>query len=73
MSRADCRSLIARNDADIQELEAARRPGRPPPNNETKLKQRRSLEQAEHAAGLWMPDLRDAKNITMLLTWKGEW
>ena len=69
----DAHSMIARNDDEINEIESTRRPGRPPSTKETNLKQRRSIEQTEYAAGMWAPDLRGVDNIRLLQRWRGEW
>jgi translation machinery-associated protein 16 len=65
--------FIHRDEEEIGKLKKERRPGRPPSTAEQLLKQRQEKEKAEHKSGFWIPDLKDAKNVSELLTWNGEW
>jgi len=70
---AECVSFIAREDEQLAEIKAQRRPGRPPTTAEEQINQRKEAEQREHRAGLWVPELRDEEGREKLERWGGEW
>ncbi|KAF2099978.1 hypothetical protein NA57DRAFT_75480 [Rhizodiscina lignyota] len=67
------RAYLSRNDAELEELAASRRQGRPPSNRETQLRHQKVLEEKELTSGFWAPDLQDAETVEKLRGWNGEW
>lgn len=65
--------FINRGDAEIHQLRADRRPGRPTSTREDRLAQRKAAETLEFASGFWLPDMANARNVEMLGQWNGEW
>lgn len=66
-------AYLARDDDEVATLKAERRPGRPPATRQTNLEQAIAAEKQEYESGLWMPDLRDGKNVDALRDWSGKW
>ncbi|KAJ9620990.1 translation machinery-associated protein 16 [Taxawa tesnikishii (nom. ined.)] len=64
---------ISRDDEELEQLKAERRPGRPVSRKQEILEQRRASEEKEYEAGLWMPDMRDQANNKKLRDWKHTW
>jgi translation machinery-associated protein 16 len=64
---------LGRHDEELAQIEAERRPGRPPSGRETGLKQRQANEQGEYVSGFWIPDLEDMENLQKLKDWDGKW
>lgn len=67
------RSFIAREDAELDEAKAERRPGRPPSKIEERITDRKDAEEREHKAGFWIPDLRNQEGREKLENWSGDW
>ena len=65
--------LLQQAKEEVTALKAERRPGRPPSNREQMLKWRHEASELEFAAGLWVPDMRDAGNVDLLRNWNQEW
>ena len=66
-------SYLARDEEELSQLKAERRPGRPSSNREDLLKQRMQTEEREFNAGYWIPDLQDDKSLAALREWSGDW
>jgi translation machinery-associated protein 16 len=66
-------TYLARNNEEIEQLKAERRPGRPPSTRLTLLEQLRDGEGKEYDSGFWMPNLQDEETLVKLDGWKGEW
>jgi translation machinery-associated protein 16 len=66
-------AYISRDAEELAEIQAERRPGRPPSKREELLKHRREQEDKEYKSGFWIPDLTDQENIDMLRLWQGQW
>jgi translation machinery-associated protein 16 len=64
---------LKRNDEELAELKAARRPGQPASTSQDLLRAKQDLEQKEYNSGFWMPDMEDAGNIIRLRGWDGSW
>ncbi|CBX97996.1 hypothetical protein IAQ61_010101 [Plenodomus lingam] len=64
---------LGRDDEELAKLKAERRPGRPPMTRQTMIEQSQAVEQAEYAAGFWVPDLEDAAVLRKLKEWNGQW
>ena len=64
---------LARNDAELDELKAERRPGRPASNRQSLLEEHRKTEEHEYEAGLWLPNLQDEETLVKLDKWNGDW
>ena len=60
---------LHRNDAEMKQLKAARRRGQPASTRQDLLAQQQDREQKEYSSGLWMPDLEDGENVSVLLEW----
>lgn len=71
--RALIEEYLARNNEELEQLNAERRPGRPPSTRFTLLEQLRDVEKKEYAGGFWMPNLQDAETLVNLDAWKGDW
>lgn len=67
------REYIASYEPELKDLQAARRPGRPPAARENWLKSRIDSERKEFDIGYWVPNMLDADNIQKLSRWDGEW
>ncbi|KAF2743663.1 hypothetical protein M011DRAFT_430731 [Sporormia fimetaria CBS 119925] len=63
---------LGRDDEELAQLKADRRPGRPPSTRETVLEQSRATEQGEYVSGFWIPDLGE-ENLKKLRNWDGKW
>lgn len=63
---------LGRDDEELSQLKAQRRPGRPPSTRETLLEHNRATEQAEYVSGFWIPEL-DEENLKRLKLWDGKW
>ncbi|KAL8797478.1 MAG: hypothetical protein Q9195_000294 [Heterodermia aff. obscurata] len=66
-------SYLNRDNEELQQLKAERRPGRPSSAKEDLLRQRIEMEEREYNAGYWVPDMEDGKNLVALREWSGEW
>lgn len=67
-------AYVHRDDEELAELKAARRPGRPPATREQLLEQRIVTETKEfEVSGFYCPDMRDTATVDKLRGWDGEW
>jgi len=66
-------SFITRDQAEIDQLQAERRPGRPASSRQDLLTQTQDTERNEYASGFWMPDFQDEVNLSTLRDWSGDW
>ncbi|KAI9728391.1 MAG: hypothetical protein M1828_003791 [Chrysothrix sp. TS-e1954] len=66
-------NYIGRHDENLEQLQAERRPGRPPTKQQEVLQQRKQSEKGEYLSGLWMPLMTDTKNLEALEEWNQEW
>ncbi|KAI4959416.1 hypothetical protein J4E86_003138 [Alternaria arbusti] len=64
---------LGRDDEELAQLKAARRPGRPASTRQNLLEIHQNTERDEYAAGFWVPDLEDELNLKKLKDWNGEW
>ncbi|KAH6873177.1 hypothetical protein J4E91_001501 [Alternaria rosae] len=64
---------LGRDDEELAQLKAARRPGRPASTRQNLLEIHQKTERDEYAAGFWVPDLEDVLNLKKLKEWNGEW
>ena len=64
---------LSRNDAELDQLKAERRAGRPPSTRQTLLEQQKKVEGKEHESGFWLPNLQDEETLVKLDVWKGDW
>ncbi|KAL1990118.1 hypothetical protein VTN49DRAFT_5957 [Thermomyces lanuginosus] len=64
---------IHRNDAELEELRAERRKGRPPSKREELIQERMQAEEREFRSGFYMPDVTDEDSRRQLQEWNGEW
>jgi len=70
---ADSGSFIDREDEQLEEAKAQRRPGRPRTKAEEDIILRKDTEEREFKSGFWIPDLRDDDGRFKLERWAGEW
>jgi translation machinery-associated protein 16 len=77
LATADVRALAAeyvdRNSSELEEIQAARRPGRPPGLREVLLREQRDADEREFEAGYWMPDVTDPATLEAIKRWNGRW
>ncbi|ETN45426.1 uncharacterized protein HMPREF1541_09257 [Cyphellophora europaea CBS 101466] len=66
-------TFIGREDEELAEAKAERRPGRPPSKVEERINDRKDTEEKEYKAGFWIPDLRDQEGRDKLEKWSGDW
>lgn len=66
-------SYIGREDAELEEVKAERRPGRPMSKVEERITSRKDAEEREFKSGFWIPDLRDELGREKLERWSGDW
>lgn len=66
-------SFVAREDEELEEAKAERRPGRPPSKVEERISDRKDAEEREHKSGFWIPDLRNQEGREKLEKWSGDW
>ncbi|OCT52877.1 Translation machinery-associated protein 16 [Cladophialophora carrionii] len=66
-------SFVDREDDELAEAKAERRPGRPPTKAEERISQRKEAEEREFRAGFWVPELRNQESRTKVERWVGEW
>ncbi|KAK3073286.1 translation machinery-associated protein 16 [Teratosphaeriaceae sp. CCFEE 6253] len=64
---------LARNENQLAQLKAERRPGRPASTALTLLEQESKVEGKEYESGFWLPNLSDEETLTRLDGWKGDW
>lgn len=64
---------LGRHDEELEQLKSERRPGRPSTNREDLLRQQLAIEDREHSAGFWLPDMEDDENLELLRNWNGKW
>lgn len=67
------REFLSRHDAELAQLKAERRPGRPPSNRQSLLEQQIKQEALEFESGFWLPNLQDEETLVKLEAWRGEW
>ncbi len=67
------KQFIERNDTELSELKADRRPGRPASTRQTLLEQQKKQEQGEFESGFWLPNLQDEETLVKLDKWTGDW
>lgn len=65
-------SWVHRDDHELEEMEAARRPGRPPASKYLLLKNRIEKELDEFKTGYRVPDLTNMENVKYLQAWDGQ-
>ncbi|KAF2768988.1 hypothetical protein EJ03DRAFT_273018 [Teratosphaeria nubilosa] len=65
--------FIGRNDEELDQLKADRRPGRPPVTRQTVLQQQVDAESKEFESGFYLPNLQDEQTLVRLDAWKGDW
>jgi len=66
-------TYLDRDEGELAEMKAERRPGRPMSTRQTVLEQQRDVERKEFESGFWMPNLQDGETLVKLDGWKGEW
>ncbi|EXJ88828.1 hypothetical protein A1O3_01892 [Capronia epimyces CBS 606.96] len=66
-------SFIDREDEQLAEAKAERRPGRPPTKLEEQITLRKDAEDREFRAGFWIPELRNEESRAKVERWAGEW
>lgn len=66
-------SFIDREDEELAEAKAQRRPGRPASKQEDQITQRKDAEEREFRSGFWVPDLRNDDCRQKLERWAGSW
>ncbi|KAI8916743.1 hypothetical protein PhCBS80983_g04437 [Powellomyces hirtus] len=64
---------IGRHDAEILTIEQSLRKGRPPPGRLELLRILRAKDMQEYNNGIEIPQLTDAKNVTRLKEWEGDY
>ncbi|KAG7807655.1 hypothetical protein KL921_003950 [Ogataea angusta] len=64
--------FITRDDEELEELRAERRPGRPASKRQDLLEIRRKQEVHVYETGWNVPDLRDPKTVKLLRNWNGD-
>ena len=67
------RQFVGRHDEELAQLQAERRPGRPPVNRQTVLDQQIKADRQEHHSGFWVPNFQDEETLLLLETWSGDW
>ncbi|KAK2747284.1 hypothetical protein FQN57_002182 [Myotisia sp. PD_48] len=77
LAMSDCldltRKYVNRLKPELEELQQARRKGRPLSKREEVLGQKSAAEEKEFLTGFWMPDLESEESIKKLKNWNGEW
>ena len=71
--QAIVQEYLSRNEEEVSELKAERRPGRPASTRQTLLEQQMQAEGKEFESGFWLPNLRDEETLVKLDKWKGDW
>lgn len=66
-------NYIGREDDELADAKAERRPGRPPSKVEERITERKDHEEAEWKAGFWIPDVRLQDGRDKLDRWTGDW
>ena len=66
-------SFVKRDQEELDQLKAERRPGRPASSRQDLLSQLIETEQQEYASGFWVPDMLDEANVKALREWSGVW
>ena len=66
-------SYLNRDNQELLQLKAERRPGRPSSAKEDLLRQRMEMEEREYNAGYWVPDMDSEKDLAALRGWSGDW
>ncbi|KAK9450214.1 translation machinery-associated protein 16 [Limtongia smithiae] len=64
--------FISRDDAELKQLQAARRPGRPSSSRQDALQTRRGFEMDEFDAGFYTPDLMNKDIVKAFRDWNQE-
>ncbi|KAK9367250.1 hypothetical protein V1509DRAFT_627439 [Lipomyces kononenkoae] len=62
-----------RDDAELEQLKSARRPGRPASARQDALQTRKDFELEEFNTGFYMPDLMDKQNVKQFRDWNLEY
>ena len=65
--------FLKRDEEELAELKAKRRPGRPASAGQGLLQAKLDLEQQEYNSGFWLPDMEDGTTVMQLREWNGEW
>lgn len=63
--------FINRDDEEIDEMKAKRKPNRPPHNKQVLLESKKKLEMEEFHKGFQVPDLTLEENVKFLRNWNG--
>jgi translation machinery-associated protein 16 len=63
---------LDRNTADLEAIQANRRPGRPKDKKQDVLEEVVRQEQQEYAHGLEVPDVTNAECVVLLRAWNGD-
>lgn len=66
-------AYLRRDEDELAELQATRRPGRPTSTREDAIKARRDQEEKEFLSGFWCPDCRNGETVAFLKAWRGTW
>ena len=64
-------SYLALNQERLAQLQAERRPGRPPSQKEVQLQDLVAREKEEYRTGMEVPDLLNETNVRLLRNWQG--
>jgi translation machinery-associated protein 16 len=67
------REYVARNQDELDEMQATRRHGKTPSARELNMRQQMENETREFESGYWIPDLTNEANLHRLKDWNGEW
>lgn len=69
----DSSSYVRRDEDELQQVKAERRPGRPASTREDLLNRRIASDAQEYNSGYWIPDVTDDDTFKKLQSWTGEW
>lgn len=64
---------LGRSETELTEIQAQRRPGRPPSTREGQLKEQMKVDHKEYDIGFWIPEARDIPSAELLTRWNGQW
>ncbi|TPX72663.1 hypothetical protein SpCBS45565_g00057 [Spizellomyces sp. 'palustris'] len=67
------KQYIARNEEELAEIRGKLRQGRPRPSRLDLLENLKSKDEQEYINGIEIPVLTDAKNVTILRAWEGDY
>ncbi|KAH3671051.1 hypothetical protein OGAPHI_000762 [Ogataea philodendri] len=65
-------TFIARDDDELEQLRAERRPGRPATKRQDLLEQRKAKESHMYETGWSIPDLQNKTTVELLRNWNGD-